>query len=192
MRYKLSEFYTKSNLLSFLRVLLVIPTYFLFLSYHSDYNVRYYLVAIYIFAGITDLLDGYLARKFNEITELGKVIDPLGDKAMIIVIVVMLFHQNIIPDFYFYVIVLRDVLIFTGGIFVSRKINKVLPSNLLGKITASLIGFYVIFATLNLPDLAIITDILYYVSLIFSFLSVGGYALRAYEAIKWSKRNETI
>lgn len=192
MRYKLSEFYTKSNLLSFVRVLLAIPTYLLFQNYHSDENIRFYLVGIYLFAFITDIFDGYLARKFNEITELGKVIDPLADKVMVIIIVVMLFSKGIITDFYFYVIILRDAIIFFGGILVTKRIGKVLPSNLLGKLTVLSIGLYLIFATLNLDIFSSIESFFYNASLILSFTSVAGYGIRGYEAIKWSNKDETL
>ncbi len=191
MKYELKEFYTKSNLLSFLRLLLFIPVIYLFSNYDSNENVRFYLVALYLFATITDLLDGYLARKFNEITELGKVIDPLADKVMIITIVVMMFAKGIITDFYFYVIVLRDIIIFIGGIFVTKKLGKVLPSNLLGKITVITIGIYLIFATLKLDYLVFAENLFYYISMIMSFLSIIGYGIRAKEAIQWSN-NETV
>ncbi len=137
------------------------------------------------------MLDGYLARKFNEITELGKVIDPLADKAMIISIVVMMFAMDIISEFYFYLIILRDILIFFGGIIVAKKLGRVLPSNLLGKMTVTSIGFYLIFATLNLESLRIFDVSLYYISIFLSFLSLIGYAVRAKEALSWSK-NETV
>ena len=51
---------------------------------------------------ITDMLDGYLARKFNEVTELGKIIDPLADKIAIGVIILKLYLIGIIPRVLFY------------------------------------------------------------------------------------------
>lgn len=191
MNYELKDFYTKSNLLSFVRFLMFIPVIYLFEYYETDYNIRFYLVALYLFAAVTDLLDGYLARKFNEITELGKVIDPLADKAMVIAIVLMMYSKGFLSDIYFYTIILRDVIIFLGGIYVTKRIGKVLPSNLLGKITVTSIGFYLIFATLNLESLTLFNNLFYFLSLIMSYLSLVGYGIRAKEAIQWSK-NETL
>jgi CDP-diacylglycerol--glycerol-3-phosphate 3-phosphatidyltransferase len=141
---------------------------------------------------ISDLADGYIARKFNEVSELGKVIDPLADKICIIAIIIMLYLAEEISTFYFTVIVLRDVIIFFGGILVSKKIGKVLPSNLLGKITVVSIGFFIISIVIDLKTYSMFMfDFFYYASIILSFASVAGYALRAYEIINWNKKSET-
>ncbi|MCK7524307.1 MAG: CDP-alcohol phosphatidyltransferase family protein [Ignavibacteriales bacterium] len=54
-----------------------------------------------VFAATTDMLDGYLARKLNQVTEVGKIIDPLADKAAMAVIVVKLFLIGEISTFLF-------------------------------------------------------------------------------------------
>ncbi len=105
------EIYTKSNILSFLRLLLVIPFWVLLDNFEYP-NVRYITFALCLFATVTDILDGYLARKFNEVTELGKIIDPLADKVAIGVIIIKLYMIGIIPAYYFIMIIGRDVLIF--------------------------------------------------------------------------------
>ena len=92
---------------------------------------------------LTDVLDGYLARKLNQVTEVGKIIDPLADKAAMAVIVVKLFSIGEISAFFFLLIIIRDLLIFIGGIYVSKKLGRVLPSNKLGKLTVLFIGFVV-------------------------------------------------
>ena len=76
-------------------------------------------------------------------------------------------------------------MIFTGGIFVSKKIGKVLPSNLLGKLTVLVIGFFIIAVVAGLEPANLLYKLLFYISIIMSFGSVIGYALRAYEKIKW-------
>ena len=140
---------------------------------------------------ISDIMDGYLARKLNEVSELGKIIDPLADKICIVAIIIILYLSEQISTFYFAVIVLRDVIIFFGGILVSKKIGKVLPSNLLGKITVISIGFFIIAIVLDLKAHSLLLfDILYYLSIVLSFASVAGYALRAYEIINWNKKSE--
>ncbi len=191
MKLSFDKIYTKSNLISFLRLLLVIPAFILLDNMEDNPAIRYWMVGLYFFGYITDLLDGFLARKFNEITEFGKVIDPFADKVLIGLIVIKLFLIGEIPAFYFWVVILRDVLIFSGGILVTKKIGRVLPSNLLGKITVSSIGFFIIAVTLDLKDISWLYDFLFYLSLSLSFISVIGYAIRGYDSIKWNK-NETI
>ncbi len=189
-KLNLKEIKTKSNLLSLFRLLLAAPIFYLFTQYSVNSSVKYYLVALYLVAGITDTLDGYLARKFNEVTELGKIIDPLADKTLVVVIVIMLFYNGMLPKFYFWTIVGRDVLIFIGGIFVTKKIKKVLPSNFIGKFTVLNIGIFLILATLNFNN-NFFYNFFYYISLFLSYVSLLAYLLRGIEAIKWSK-NELV
>jgi len=186
---KLEEIKTKSNLLSLFRLFLAAPVVYFFTIYSVNSYARYYLVGIYLIAGITDTLDGYLARKFNEITEFGKIIDPLADKTMVITIVIMLYYSNLLPTFYFWTIVGRDVFIFIGGILVTKKIGKVLPSNFVGKFTVLNIGIFLIIATLNINENNFAYIFFYYFSLFLCYLSLVAYLLRGLDAIKWSKND---
>jgi CDP-diacylglycerol--glycerol-3-phosphate 3-phosphatidyltransferase len=189
---KFNKLNTKSNYISLLRILLAIPIIYLLDYIENDYVYRLYLVGICLFAFVTDFLDGYLARKYNEVSELGKVIDPLADKLLVAILIIKLYLIGEISTFYLLVILLRDVIIFIGGIFTSRIIGKVLPSNLLGKITVLSIGTFILCIILNLEvHAAIIYNIFYYLSIILSIASIAGYGIRAYESIKW-KKYETI
>lgn len=182
MRFTSKEIYTKSNVLSFVRFLLVIPFWILFDNYDS-HSVRNILFVLCLFAALTDFLDGYLARKFNEVTEFGKIIDPLADKALMAVIVLKLFLIGEISAFYFFTIIIRDLLIFTGGIYVTKKIGKVLPSNKLGKIAVFNIGIVILLILTGLSKESIISLIFYYSSLTLIFASFSAYLIRASEFI---------
>lgn len=185
----IKEVYTKSNLLSLFRLLLAIPLWFLL----DDFEVnRYYVFALCLFAALTDILDGYIARKFNEVTEFGKIIDPLADKVAIAAIVIKLYLIGEILPFYFFLIVGRDILIFLGGIIVSKKIGRVLPSNKLGKITVLNIGLVILFILAGLPSDHLLYVIFYYSSIILIFASLTGYIIRAAEFIKRNDKNESV
>ncbi|MBL1211944.1 MAG: hypothetical protein HND52_01190 [Ignavibacteriae bacterium] len=191
MKIKWSDIRTKSNMLSTFRVFLVIPIIFLILNFNEAYSYRVYAVLLMVLGVITDLLDGYLARKYNEITEFGKIIDPFADKVNIVAIIILLYYMDELPAYYFWVIILRDVIIFTGGIIVSNIVGKVLPSNLLGKITVLSIGFFIIATVLDLRSITWLYESLKYLSLVLSVGSVIGYAIRGVELVKW-KKNETV
>jgi CDP-diacylglycerol--glycerol-3-phosphate 3-phosphatidyltransferase len=178
-------------MLSTFRVFLVIPIIFLILNFNEAYSYRVYAVLLMVLGVITDLLDGYLARKYNEITEFGKIIDPFADKVNIVAIIILLYYMDELPAYYFWIIVLRDVIIFTGGIIVSNIVGKVLPSNLLGKITVLSIGFFIIATVLDLRSITWLYESLKYLSLVLSVGSVIGYAIRGVELVKW-KKNETV
>ena len=177
-----NKIFNASNSLSFFRLLLVIPAWFAFNNF--DHNIaRYSVAAIGILATITDIMDGYLARKLNQITEFGKVIDPLADKVLIVFVVLNLFLIGEIPDYYFYMIVARDLLILTGGLIVSKKLGKVLPSDYIGKATVLAISFTLLMILLNVDRASLPYTLLYYLSIILIFVSLGNYILKAIKAL---------
>lgn len=188
MMFELKEIYTKSNLLSLFRLLLAIPLWILLDDFETN---RYLVFGLCLFAALTDILDGYLARKFNEVTELGKVIDPLADKVAMAAVVVKLFIIGEISAMFFYLIIGRDLLIFIGGLFVSKKLGKVLPSNMLGKITVLNIGVVLLFILFGLYKENLIYLIFYYSSIVLIFASFAGYVIRAAEFIKRNS-NESV
>lgn len=121
--------WTLSNALSVLRMLLVIPTWFTLTS-----GMRLATVALFILSALTDVLDGWLARKRNEISDLGKILDPLADKVYVGVVVVIMLMQEMLPLWFVLVVLGRDLLILVGGILFERRTGVVLPSNYPGKI----------------------------------------------------------
>ena len=182
---KQNTIFNLPNSISFFRLLLAVPFYILVGKLNLDDSYRYYVLGLIFIAFISDILDGYIARKKDIVTETGKIIDPLADKVCVILIILQLYLIGEIPTIYFWIILGRDILIFTGGIFVSKKIGKVLPSNLLGKLTVLVIGFFIIAVVAGLEPSNLLYKLLFYISIIMSFGSVIGYALRAYEKIKW-------
>lgn len=190
MNFNNKEIFTISNGISFLRFLLVIPLWSLLDQYQSQ-SIRYILFSLCLFAAATDLLDGYLARKLNQVTEVGKIIDPLADKAAMALIVIKLYFIGEISDFYFYSILLRDILIFIGGIYVSNKLGKVLHSNKLGKITVLNIGIVILLILIGFPRDHFIFKSFYYLSIILIFTSFTAYIIRAKEFLS-KKSNESF
>ena len=182
--------YTISNLLSFIRLLLAIPFWILLNTDNRGPNN--YAVILTLIAVITDVMDGYLARKFNQVSEWGKIVDPLADKVCVGIIIIQLFlHGKLMPAL-FWVIIMRDVIIFIAGIIVTKKIGMVLPSNYLGKGTVLVIGFYIIFLLLDLGQHQFVVNYLFILAiLILSIASLVAYGVRAFEVMK-GKKSEVI
>ncbi|PKL87004.1 MAG: hypothetical protein CVV23_17595 [Ignavibacteriae bacterium HGW-Ignavibacteriae-2] len=183
----LKDIFKTPNLISLFRISLLIPIFFLLSDLEANRTV---IIIIILVAFISDLTDGYVARKTNQITEIGKILDPLGDKIFVAVLVIKFYLTGEIDSFYFWVILLRDVIIFSGGLIIQKMINKILPSNLLGKIAVFSIGCYLLSILFGIAQTSIISSIFYYSSLILSVASVLGYALRAFETVRWYKKNE--
>lgn len=191
MKKLLREILLLPNLISLFRLLLFIPFIYLFDLMRVDNYYKYYILFVIMIAFFSDLLDGYVARKTNQISELGKIIDPLADKVLIAFIVFNLFVMDMIPPFYFWVVIFRDLFILSGGLLIKKKVGKVLPSNRLGKITVFSIGVFIIITLLQLNQLSILYQGVMITSLVLCFASLVGYSLRAFEILHW-KKNETI
>ncbi len=189
MKINYKEIMGASNLISVSRMLLVIPTAYFLSQINEVESYRIIVILFFVGAYITDLLDGFVARKLNQITEMGKIIDPLADKIFVMMIVFQLFWMDEIPAYYFWIIILRDIIIFVGGIYVSKIIGKVLPSNLLGKITVASIAAFLVGIVGGASQIEWLYNYLLYQSIFLSFASVLGYGIRAYENIKWVKEN---
>lgn len=117
------------NLLTLVRFILI-P---IILKYIIEEN--YLLAFIFLtFSSLTDILDGYIARKYHFITDFGKLIDPLADKATQIAILVVLVVQNIIPIWILIIILLKEVIMIAGACFVYGK-DFVVSSKWYGKLT---------------------------------------------------------
>ncbi|MUT68324.1 CDP-diacylglycerol--glycerol-3-phosphate 3-phosphatidyltransferase [Paenibacillus sp. NEAU-GSW1] len=81
-----------------------------FLNY-INHNGLYWAVGIFVFASATDKLDGYIARKYNQITNLGKLLDPLADKLLVSAALIMMVQQKMIPSWIAVVIIGREVMV---------------------------------------------------------------------------------
>jgi cardiolipin synthase len=78
---------------------------------------------LFLLAGLSDLIDGFLAKRFNMATELGAYLDPLADKAMIVSIYVMLAMVGAIPLWLVILVVSRDIMI-VSAVMLSWLVNK--------------------------------------------------------------------
>ena len=90
---------------------------------------------VYTAACATDLLDGYIARKKNLVTNEGKLLDPLADKLMAVFAVTAFTVAGVLPVFILIVLLVKELMMIAGGILLYFK-NVVVPSNTFGKIAA--------------------------------------------------------
>ncbi|MEG2561409.1 MAG: CDP-alcohol phosphatidyltransferase family protein [Clostridia bacterium] len=93
MKFNKSDLFTIPNILTYVRFLCVPFFLWMMFAYNANNNATYYLwsaLAIFVFASATDIVDGYIARKFKMITDIGKVIDPIADKVLQVFAMIML------------------------------------------------------------------------------------------------------
>lgn len=123
-----TRIWTVPNVLSMLRLLLV-PV-FLILVVAGAYVTA---LIVLITASLTDLLDGYLARRFNQVTRLGQLLDPAADRLYIFAALIGLAANELVPWWIVIVIVARDVLIVVLGVVLANHGYGPLPVHQLGK-----------------------------------------------------------
>jgi cardiolipin synthase (CMP-forming) len=122
------EWLNLPNLLSFLRILLVPVFLWLIIANHT-----WWAIGILAFSSATDYLDGYLARRWNQQTRLGQLLDPAADRLYIFATLLGLTLVNYVPAWLFWVILARElILVPTMPMLASRGFGP-LPVHFLGK-----------------------------------------------------------
>jgi CDP-diacylglycerol--glycerol-3-phosphate 3-phosphatidyltransferase len=124
------EIFTLSNVMSFTRIFLAAPIYYCIAIQENLFAIGFILLAM-----ITDWLDGYFARKWQQITILGKVIDPLADKICTMAGFIALSVYQGLPLWITVVILGRDLIIMIASLIVIDQKKMVMVSNIPGKIT---------------------------------------------------------
>ncbi len=118
------------NALSILRIILTVPVVMTLLNH--NYSLA---LALFFIAGVTDALDGWIAKRFSCQTRLGSIIDPMADKLLLVGSFIALFWIGLLPLWLLILVFLRDVMIVAGtvGYFLGSDASQdvlLTPSNL--------------------------------------------------------------
>lgn len=171
------------NLLTIIRILLIpVFCYFVFdlkttghfVSNHPDTLIISGI--IFCLASATDFFDGYLARKWNQTTNMGKLLDPLADKLLITAALIALIEWRFIPGWTVVVILAREFLITGLRAMLAEVGAKTMGASNLGK-TKTVLKMAAIIAFLF--DLAVAGNVIYYVALVFTVVSGIDYMWKA-------------
>lgn len=128
------------NLLTLLRFFLLPVYLWIFAKGHLE--LAFFIIVL---AGLTDVLDGYLARTRGQVTELGRMLDPLADKCLMIVVILSLLESHLIPWSAAGAIFLRDAGMIVGSAFFHFRGKRTVPANMMGKLTTLLYYFAILF-----------------------------------------------
>ena len=137
MKEKIRKLFTNvwniPNVLTMIRMILIPVFVVLFFN-----NLKMAALAVFCAASFTDFLDGYLARKLNQITDFGKLFDPLADKLMVLTAMICQTFWGPLPLVAVIIVAAKELLMVLGGMFMLSK-NVVVYSNYYGK--AAQVGF---------------------------------------------------
>ncbi|MBQ7891804.1 MAG: CDP-diacylglycerol--glycerol-3-phosphate 3-phosphatidyltransferase [Erysipelotrichaceae bacterium] len=144
------------------------------------------LLSLFLVASISDFLDGFIARKFNQITTLGKFIDPIADKALTTTMFILFAIDGIIPPLVVLIMVWRDILV-DGIRMMCAERGVVVAAGLLGKAKTVAQMVAIVFVLLNNLPFALVgvpfADIMIWLSVFLSVISGVSYFIQAKDLI---------
>lgn len=141
--------WTIPNILSFIRLLTVPVFLWLFVTGHENQGVILYGIAAW-----TDFFDGYIARRTNSVTELGKLLDPVSDRIFIVALCAMLIARNVLPWLLGAAIVIRDVAILSVFPALERRRVERIRVNRVGKTATAALLFGLTWLAVSVTDFA--------------------------------------
>ena len=172
---------TLANAISISRIFLAIPLVLLFEDISVGETGKYWWAfGLIIIIALTDFLDGYVARKADETTNFGKLIDPVADKVCMMVVMIYLIITYQFPFLVFFVtLVIRDIFLIIIGVYLMFSQEEVFQSNRSGKwfmgITALMMTLFLLQAPLHIPE---------YILWIFYLTSMLLFAFSTFEYIR--------
>ncbi len=161
------------NCITIIRIVLV-PFFFSFLIYYNPAHpsFRIFALVLFLFAMVTDALDGLIARKFNRQTELGTFLVPFADKLLLLSgFLGIAFSQAFVakpPLWIVVVIVFRDLFIICGLIIIYLNVNRIeIKPNIFGKITTFFQMLTILTVLISVPS----AEWIWYTTVAFTILS---------------------
>lgn len=169
---------------------LIIPFLFIKFLPLNSFSIDIIIAFIFVFFSITDYLDGYIARKFNKISDLGKILDPIADKVFVSVSLISLLYVNKISLFVILILISREFVVSGLREFGSSK-NISLNVSTIAKYKTAFQMIYIVFAILNTNYLAYEFNLCNLVQFLLAFIVVCLSILSAYKyfAVFLSKFN---
>ncbi|MBQ8230946.1 MAG: CDP-diacylglycerol--glycerol-3-phosphate 3-phosphatidyltransferase [Lachnospiraceae bacterium] len=186
------------NKLTIFRVILIVPFVLLMLGGLHEWGwftaifggimeyVDYIALAIFIIASLTDLIDGKIARKYNLVTNFGKFMDPLADKLLVSAAMICLVEMGRIPAWVVIVIISREFII-SGFRLIASDNGVVIAANYWGKFKTTFQMIMICLMIANIPQIQILTDIIMWVSLALTIISLVDYIWKNKAVMKETK-----
>ena len=173
------------TVLTVARIILVAPV--MIFIFMDNMPAEIAAVVCFVVASLTDKLDGYLARKNKQVTDLGAFLDPLADKMLVNLTFLALVVMNLVPLWMFGVILIRDFTV-DGMRMMVAKNGTVVAASIFGKLKTTVQMITIIAILLNrifnLEPLAITNDILLYIVVFLTVLSGAIYLFKGRKELK--------
>ena len=191
-KFKLSDLKAIPNILCYFRILMV--PLFLYIYYNATRPYEYYLATLVIIAaGLTDFFDGRIARKYNMITDLGRIIDPVADKLMQFAMLIALIYS--VKNMYILIIylIIKEVVLALTGLIAMKTIKRRLNgAKWYGKVCTAVL-YVIMLVLVAFPQLDIhiqnIMLIICAAAITLSFLMYAGLYIKMFKDSKENKKD---
>lgn len=186
------------NKLTIFRMFLIVPFVLLLLGGFYGWGwfraifgdimeyVDYIALFIFIVASLTDLIDGKIARKYNLVTNFGKFMDPLADKLLVCAALIALVEMGRIPSWVVIIIISREFII-SGFRLIASDNGVVIAASYWGKFKTTFQMVMVCLMIANIRAIAVVTDIIMWIALILTVVSLLDYLWKNKDVMKETK-----
>lgn len=174
------------NKLTIFRVILI-PFFVVLLLFDITAYDKWIALGIFIVASLTDFLDGHIARKYNLVTNFGKFMDPLADKLLVCSAMICLVELARIPAWVVIVIIAREFII-SGFRLVASDNGVVIAASYWGKFKTTFQILMICLMIADLEPLAIVTQIVMWVALALTVISLVDYLVKNKSVMQDNKK----
>ena len=174
------------NKLTIFRVILI-PFFVVLLLFDITAYDKWIALAIFIVASLIDFLDGYIARKYNLVTNFGKFMDPLADKLLVCSAMICLVELARIPAWVVIVIIAREFII-SGFRLVASDNGVVIAASYWGKFKTTFQIVMICLMIADLEPLILITQIVMWVALALTVISLVDYLIKNKSVMQDNKK----
>ena len=170
-----------ANKLTMLRVILI-PVFLLVLYLQFPFHMLFAL-AIFILASVTDFIDGYVARHYNQVTDFGKFMDPLADKVLVMAALLWLVEVGRIPAWALLIVIVREFAV-TALRLIAVERGRVIAAAWSGKVkTASTMVCICLMLLFTHPVLDLVCVLLILITTVYSGVE---YFIKNRDVIDWA------
>ncbi|HKL98481.1 MAG TPA: CDP-diacylglycerol--glycerol-3-phosphate 3-phosphatidyltransferase [Mobilitalea sp.] len=157
----------------------MIPVFLVFMLVPGITYGNYIAAGIFILAGLTDKLDGYLARKNNQITNFGKFMDPIADKLLVCSALICLVEYKLIPSWIVIIIIAREFII-NGFRLIASDNGVVIAASWWGKIktVVQIVLCSMLLINLDYPLINTLEQVTIYLALVLTVISLVDYMVK--------------
>lgn len=171
------------NKLTILRMIMIVPFVVFMLVPIGGAAGKWIALALFVIASLTDLLDGKIARKYNLVTTFGKFMDPLADKLLVCSAMICLVELERIPAWIVIVIISREFII-SGFRLVASDKGVVIAASWWGKFKTTFQMIMIILMIADISALSIVTQIVMWIALILTVVSLIDYLVKNKDVMK--------